>query len=223
MSHEVEKASGRPDEVVPRHEEGGMRTMYSDIDKEVVNRLSDRYEGVVPPERLQKLKDLPIAFENRREFGQSIKDAGSEPPQGSEVLGFVRENSQEQPHVALDQGIESVAVTAAHERLHQLADPAAKESLGPAIYEGTTEFLARDVVGPMSESALADRSHVYKLETALAQNLKDVAGQDTVESAYLKGDVETLRSKVDESLGKGSLESFGAEVREWEDLPRSDQ
>jgi hypothetical protein len=223
MAHPIERASGPTAEAVKPPEVRGIRTMFSDIDGEVVQRLTERYGTAVPPERLRKLQDLPTVFEKRPEFDQSFKNAGGELPKNGKVLGFVRENSQESPHVALDQEAEMIASVRRHEGVHQLADPTAKEALGKGLYEGMTEYMARDTVGPLSESARADDGgRAYEQETALAQSLAEVAGRDVVENAYLKGDVETLRAKVDEALGNGSLESFGAEVRNWDDLPKDE-
>jgi len=217
MEYEIETVSMPPEETVRTPEERGIRTMYSDIDREVVRRLEERYGKAVPAERIGNLHDLPPVFESRPEFDRSYKNAnGTPPPAGYQVEGFVRPNLHESPHIATDQELEQLIVTDAHERMHELSDPKAKHNLGDSLYEGMTEHLARDIVGPLG------KGHCYEQETAMAEKLENIAGRDVVENAYLTGNMETLTAKVDASLGKGSLGAFGAEVKGWEDLPRID-
>ena len=211
MARGIEKVGMPPDEAVMPPEARRIRTMFSDINGEMVRRLTERYGSAVPPERLQKLR-LPILFEERPEFDRAFKKAPGESPHSGTVLGFVVENSWESPHVALDQNREQLVVSGIHERIHQIADPSAKSAMGDSFYEGVTEHMARDIAGPDGQS------HCYDREVSAVENVERKVGRDVVENAYLKGDMVTLRAKVDEAMGIGSLGKFGAEVKKWDDL-----
>jgi hypothetical protein len=223
MDHKLETSEDLAGQAARLPETRAIRTMFSDIDGEVVNRLSEKYGQAVSPERLRRLQDLPVNFEKRANFDRSYeKDAGMPPPHAQEgtVFGYVRENSDESPHVSLDQEVMGVSVTDAHERLHQMAAPEAPTALGKGLNEGMTEYFAEDIVSNASErGAELPAMGAYPQETALVRNLAEIAGRESVEAAYFKGDIEALREKVDQSLGKGTLESFGAKAKEWKDLP----
>ncbi len=219
MEHKLETSEDLAGQAARLPETRAIRTMFTDIDGEVVNRLTEKYGQVVPSERLRRLNDLPVEFQKREDFDRSYeKDAGAPSPEGK-TLGYVREDSFESPHVAVDQSISEVIVADTHERFHQLAAPEASAALGKGLNEGITEYLAEDIVQGSSKNGVeVPPMGVYPQETALARGLSEVAGREAVEAAYLKGDIEALREKVDQSLGKGTLESFGAKSKEWDDL-----
>ena len=181
--------------------------------------MIEKYGQTVPTERLRRLQDLPVEFQTREDFERSYVEDGGTP--GGKIYGYVRENSDlSPPHVALDQESLGVKLATAHERTHQLADPEAKTALGKGLYEGVTELLAEDVVlNPTEHGGEVPPTRLYPLETSLARNFSEIAGREAVEAAYFKGDTEALREKIDQSLGKGTLESFGAKAKEWDDLP----
>jgi hypothetical protein len=210
----IEKVGVPPDEAVRPPEASRIRTMFSDIDREVVRRLTERYGSAVPPERIQKIRDVPILVEGRPEFDRAFKRTPGESHSDGKVLGFALENSWESPHVALDQNLKQFVVTDAHERLHQLADPKAKSAMRDHFYEGMTEHLARDITRP-----LGGQSDCYEAGVTAVENVERKIGRDVVENAYLKGDMETLIAKLGEAMGIGAVKAFGEGVKDWKDLP----
>lgn len=219
MSSNLEADKKSQERLSQSAEAKGLRTMYSDVQGEVSRRLTEKYGSLVPPERLQKLKDLPPVFEKRHEFDQSYKRAGGEISHKSQTTGFVNANGLESPHVVRGQEMASLGVSVAHEDLHLLSDPRSKEALGRNMYEGVTEHFAQDILNITPETlASADQNSAYVRETASAKRLCGTVGREVVENAYFKGEIQPLRVKLDEVLGKKNHESFCTEVKTWADL-----
>src|SRR5205823_1165725 len=152
--------------------------------------LAERYGSIVPAQRLEAMLLMPTKFEEREQFERSLADAGGKVNAGRRVLGYSRFDT-ECAHVATDHL--EIPKTIAHERLHQLSDPKARQELGQSLYEGVTEDLAVDTIG--SESDRARRSD-YGVERAVAHEMREVAGEDAVEQAYFSGDTQDLRRRL---------------------------
>lgn len=174
-----------------------------DIDRFHTERLCERYRHLVPAERIQRIKDLPTAFEERRDFERSCREARvPEPRDGSQVVGFSR-YTVEPAHVDMDNP--QLQKNAIHERVHQLSDPRARELLGEKVYEGVTEDLAIKELGEEPNSELP-RS--YPQERATARELRKLCGDNAVDQTYFGGDARELRSSLEHRLGKESLEKL---------------
>jgi hypothetical protein len=174
-----------------------------DIDRFHTERLCERYRHLVPPERIQKVKDLPTVFEDRKAFERSYAQAdGRKPPEGHQVAGFSR-YTLEPAHVDMDNP--QLRKNAVHERVHQLSDPRARELLGEKVHEGITEDVA---IKELGEEPNAELPRSYSQERATARKLRELCGDGAVDRAYFQGDARELRSCLEHRLGKGNLEKL---------------
>jgi len=174
-----------------------------DIDRFHTERLCERYRHLVPAERIQKVKDLPTVFEERKDFERSYERAdGRRPPEGKRVIGFAQ-GPEKPAHVDMDDL--QLEKTAIHERVHQLSDPRAREVLGEKLHEGVTEDLAVKELGRQPNPELP---HSYPQERATAQELRKVCGDDAVDRAYFAGDTRELRVCLERRLGKENLDTL---------------
>lgn len=180
-----------------------VQTYCREIDNTYTERLCERYGRMVPPERIQAVKDLPTVFEDRQKFEQSYREAtgGQE---AENVVGFSR-GTLEPAHVESEH--DQIRKTTIHERLHQLADPRAEELLGTELNEGITEDLAIRELGSEWDPELP-RS--YTKERALASKVRELCGDQAVEQAYFRGDTRELKACLDRQLGKSNLERLQA-------------
>ena len=192
--------------------EAQMQQRLRDLDRFHTERLCERYRHLVPADRIQKVKDLPTAFEERRDFERSYeRAAGRRLPEGKRVTGFAQ-GPDEAAHVDIDDL--QLEKTAIHERLHQLSDPRAMEVLGEKMHEGITEDLAIKELGRQPNPELP-RS--YPQERAAAQELRKMCGDDAVDRAYFAGDTRELRRCLEHRLGKGNLDR----LEQTPDIPSS--
>lgn len=174
-----------------------------DIDRFHTERLCDRYRHLVPPERIRQVKDLPVRFEDRRDFERSCREAQvPDPREGTQVVGF-SQGALEPPHVDMDEV--QLRKNAIHERVHQLSDPRAKEVLGEKFCEGVTEDLA---IKELGEEPNPDLPRSYSRERAMAQKARELSGDDAVDRAYFRGDASKLRSCLERSLGEENLDKL---------------
>jgi len=180
--------------------EAQVQQRLRDLDRFHTEQLCERYRHLVPADRIQKVKDLPTAFEERRDFERSYERAdGRRPPEGKRVIGF-SQGTNEAAHVDMDDP--QLEKTAIHERMHQLSDPRAREVLGEKMHEGITEDLAIKELGRQPNPELP-RS--YPQERAAAQELRKMCGDDAVDRAYFAGDARELRVCLEHRLGKNNL------------------
>lgn len=180
--------------------EAQVQQRLRDLDRFHTERLCERYRHIVPADRIQKVKDLPTVFEGRKDFERSYERVdGRRPPEGKRVVGFAQ-GADEAAHVDIDHP--HLEKTAIHERLHQLSDPRARETLGEKVHEGITEDLAIKELGRQPNPELP-RS--YPQERLAAQELRKMCGDDAVDRAYFAGDTRELRTCLDHRLGKENL------------------
>jgi hypothetical protein len=180
--------------------EAQLQQRLRDLDRFHTERLCERYRHLVPAERIQKVKDLPTVFEERKDFERSYEHAGGRrPPEGKRVAGFAQ-GTDEAAHVDMDDL--QLEKTAIHERVHQLSDPRAREVLGEKLHEGVTEDLAVKELGRQPNPELP-RS--YPQERATAQELRKMCGDDAIDRAYFAGDTRGLRTCLEHRLGKENL------------------
>ena len=209
MKHTSREISGRAElERLDKQVQDQMQQQLREMDRHYTEQLYQRYRSLVPPERIHAMKDLPTVFEDRKHFEQSYLRADGMKP-AENVVGF-SQGTSEPAHVATDHL--QMRKTIIHERLHQLSDPRAVEQLGRGLDEGITEDLAIDELGSEWNPELL-RS--YPEQRALAHNLRDLCGNDSINDAYFQGDVGKLRICLDDRLGKGSLDK----LKEMADSP----
>lgn len=185
-------------ERLQRQIEDRLQQQLRETDRLYTDRLCQRYRELVPPERINAIKDLPTVFEDRGQFEQSYLHATGEKP-ADNVVGFAG-GTDEPAHVATDHT--QMRKTIIHERLHQLSEPGSAERLGKRLNEGITEDLAVKELGSEWDSSLPPS---YPEERALAHKLRETCGDRAVERAYFQGDVRELRSCLEGRLGEANL------------------
>jgi len=116
---------------------------------------------------------------------------GRRPPEGKRVVGFAQ-GADEAAHVDMDDL--QLEKTAIHERLHQLSDPRARETLGEKLHEGE-----------LGREPNPELPQCYPQERATAQELRKMCGDDAVDRAYFAGDTRELRVCLEHRLGKDNL------------------
>lgn len=83
-------------------------------------------------------------------------------------------------------------------------------SKGEGLNEGlTTMYTNRQLTELSEEKGLAaERQEIYWHSTELCKQLEDLVGEDILKKAYYGGDIESLRSRVDELAGENGYESL---------------
>lgn len=176
------------------HAERGIRTYFDDLDRAAVDTLSERFEGIVPEERLLAMRELPTQFEDREQFESSYAAASGEAP-GEGVGGFSQ--GIDQPAHVLGEDAQSVPEIVMHERVHQLSHPDAARVLGGELCEGVTEDVALGAARLDPEFWPAQG---YPEETRRAAQMRETCGSEAVEKAYFQGDTSELRQRIERRL-----------------------
>ena len=176
------------DETRQRETDTGLRTYYTDLDRAVLEKLGEQHREDVPKERLEAMAKLPTEFATREEFRQKHRErTGASPENGT--VGF--SHGLERPAVVrTDQEPSEVVATLVHERLHQLSDPRARETLPKKTYEGMTENLAQHELGRTPKQG--DRV-AYPEGTMQSEALRNHCGEKAIRDAYFKGDNTELK------------------------------
>lgn len=168
-----------------------------------MERLCQRDRDLIPPERIQRVENLPTNYEARERFERSCRKDKVQLVQGADrVVGYSQGDSKP-AHVDIDNP--QWEKTVVHERLHQLADPSAEQQLGKRTTEGITEDLAIKEMGAKWDPELP-RS--YSRERALAHNVRELCGDQAVDQAYFRGDTRELRTCLDRQLREGNLDKL---------------
>lgn len=169
-----------------------LRTYFQDVDEQTVKVLAERYEHLVPPERLENMANQPTHFETPPDFEKNYRAAFGQPPEPG-LAGYTERGHP--AHVSTED-MAGVPETVVHERLHQLADPQAEQILGTKLCEGITEDLAIETSG---QEPGIDDPVAYREGRASAQVLRNMVGDDAVEKAYFQGETTELKARLDGS------------------------
>ena len=94
--------------------------------------------------------------------------------------------------------------TVAHERLHELADPRFRATLGSRLDEGATAHLASKISNDLGIQHL---TRPYVAERRIVEMIEARVGERALARAYFRGEIEPLRQAVDAQLGRGALDS----------------
>ena len=192
-----ERAADRAREVQMEH-------YLSETDRAAVEQLSERYKEMVPPERIETVRQQDTVFMGDRELFDAVceHETGKSPEPGEQVLGYSL-GASESPRIATD--YLEVPRVIYHERLHQLSTPGIETELGRRLDEGITEDLAIENLG--AEPLEGDWG-TYPVERRTAHELRTLCGDAAVESAYFQGDTQALRACLDRELGPNGLEQL---------------
>lgn len=166
-----------------------------EVDRAAVDEIARDYGHLVPPGRIEAMRESPTSFETRDAFDRGLERAhGHAVEPGERVLGYST-GSGASAHVALDHL--EIPATVYHERIHQMAEPGARATLGEALDEGITEDLAQRSLGT---TELPSAEPCYPDSLMEARRLREACGGQAVESAYFRGDFDELRRCLRESL-----------------------
>lgn len=205
-NHSRELTQADLDRIVQEGRDQHFRKYLAETDQTMTDALARKYGHVVPPSRLEAVLAMPSQFEEREPFDKSLASTGDKPSEGGRTLGYSRFDA-EPAHVAMDHL--KIPKTIAHERLHQLSDPKAREKLGAALYEGMTEDMAIDAIGSDLPKGVDE---CYRAERAVAREMRELAGHKAVEQAYFAGDTMELRRRLDQKLGPGGMEKLQRQI-----------
>lgn len=181
-----------------------MEHYFMETDRAAVEQLAEKYKELVPPERVEAIRQQDSIFTSDRELFDSVceYETGETPEPGSKVLGYSL-GVGESPRIATD--YLEVPRVIYHERLHQLSTPGIETELGRRLDEGITEDLAIENLG--AEPLEGDWG-TYPVERRTAHELRTLCGDAAVESAYFQGDTQALRACLDRELGPNGLEQL---------------
>ena len=181
-----------------------MEHYLSETDRAAVDQLAERYKGLIPPERIEAVRQNDSIFIGDREMFDAVREyeTGEKPEPGSKVLGYSM-GASESPRIATD--YLEVPRVIEHERLHQLSEPGIEKELGSRLDEGITEDLAIDNLGA---EPLEGDGKTYPEERNAAHELRELCGNEAVERAYFQGDTQALRACMDRALGPQGLEQL---------------
>ena len=204
FEEEIEKRSTRDTD--GELEEQAMERHLKELDRWTVDRIDKRFNGYVSSDQMEKIRSEPAHFLYHREYYEHLRECGIKPEEGKIVVGDASEHE-----VYVDREHVLVPRTLVHERLHQLSSDGYKGLMGDKLYEGTTEYLARNAVG---DPHLVDAGEGYPRETRLIETLSSRVGDDAIMKAYFQGDIRDLTRRVDKDLGDGAMARIANLVKE---------
>lgn len=195
LEQEIEKRSTKDTD--NELEEQAMERHLKELDRWTVDRIDKRFSGYVSSDQMEKIRSQPAHFLYHREYYEHLRECGVKPEKGKTIVGDASEHE-----VYVDREHVLVPKTLVHERLHQFSSKGYKGLMGEKLYEGTTEYLARDAVG---DPHLVDVGEGYPRETRLIETLSARVGDDAIKKAYFQGDIRDLTTRVDRDLGDGAM------------------
>lgn len=181
--------------------------LLRELDKKSLAAIQRRYGMFITQERLGIAARHPTAIMDRAAFDKHLRSQFPSLNQAERegVLGYYFDQ-----RLYVNGNHVQVPLTVVHERLHQLAHPRFRETLGKELNEGLTEQFAR---GIYSDLALVDVAKVYPGEQRIVSMLTARVGDERLASAYFKGDLGALRRFLDADLGAGTFQRFATAGR----------
>lgn len=188
-------------------ERAALARIWRDLDQKTLAAIERRYGSHIGAQRLGEAARTPATIVDRATFEKRLResDPGISEEKLKRVLGFYFDGN-----VYVNANQVRVPLVAAHERLHQLAHPRFRETFGRDLNEGVTERFARGIHGDL---ALADLPKIYPDERRVVGMLEARVGEERLASAYFKGDMSGLRSRLDADLGRGTFERLAQAMR----------
>jgi len=99
--------------------------------------------------------------------------------------------------------------TVPHEILHKHEDGAVHAQMGERFNEGITEYLTQKAVS----GAGFEPSSSYPDELRITQKLAGIVGDSVIEKAYFNGDVDSLKTALDDNKGAGTFDEVVAAMK----------
>lgn len=136
-----------------------------------------------------------ICFQPQEIFGQSV-DA-------TRVLGYYK-SSDGKVYIndALDRTVKSE--TCIHEGLH-FCSVHDGEQLQRRFNEGVTEYFTKKKAASVG---LESATIAYRQEVEIVSQIADRFGEESLKKAYFHGEVNGLKTVIDEQLGKGAFDEI---------------
>lgn len=200
-------ASGGHDDLAPSP--GGR---FEQSEQPIVDGMRSEYASRVVEQRYGGYLSRPVEpveFESTSEFQQRLREDGvTDRPE--QVPGI---SDADGAHVWRDaKHADHVAV---HEELHRCTSPELA-GVSRGMCEGITEHLTNkvDAVTVYDYRALPDgdwqseKIVSYPGNCRIAQQMEALVGEEKLQQAYFRGDVEGLRSEVDARCGSGSFDEL---------------
>ena len=188
-------------------ERAALAKVWRELDQKTLAAIARRYGSRIGAERLSQATRTPATVTDRAEFDKHLREGfpGMSEVERKNVLGYYFDQ-----RLYVNGNHVQVPLTVAHERLHQLAHPRFRETLGRDLDEGLTERFAR---GIHSDLGIADAAKVYPHEQRIVNMLSARVGEDRLASAYFKGEMTALRSHLDADLGSGTFQRFAQAMK----------
>jgi hypothetical protein len=193
--------------VLTAAERTALAKIWRDLDQKTLVAIERRYGSQISAQRLSQAGRTPATFMDRATFDKHLRESAPDMSEAKrkQVLGYYFDGQ-----VNVNGNQVQVPLTAAHERLHQLAHPRFRDTFGRDMDEGVTEHFARGIYGDLG---LADMPQVYPQEQRVVNMLGARIGEERLASAYFKGDMTSLRNRLDADLGKGTSERLAQVMR----------
>jgi hypothetical protein len=150
---------------------------------------------VHPPE---EFRTLFITYAEGR--GMTNADATTMAPN----VNAYRDGSE--VHMCLDRGEVGTAI---HEAIHFFSHDDYRGELGGDANEGTTEYFTRVVT---TQQGIV-RGAFYTSQRGAVDNLVAATTQEDVGDAYFDGEIDDLRTAVDDAQGEGTFDSWVTEMK----------
>ena len=190
-------------------EREALARVLRDLDGRTLRILEARFGGYIPREALAAAERNPVTFLDDAAFKDWLQKASPQMTREEieRTLGatntLTRSATVDQNHVLLARSV-------AHERLHQLSNPALGLRMGRDLDEGLTDYFAARVTSDLHIPSVAVG---YPPQRELAGMLAARIGEGPLAQAYFRGDLQTLARALDRELGPGSSAALQAHLR----------
>jgi hypothetical protein len=168
---------------------------YEELDRHVLSRIEAAYGPYLDGRTRDTAERVSSRFPDHERYQMELDRAypSMSESERAVVIGDLRNGIP-----VIDRNQPTVAITAAHERLHQLASPEFRTRWGQSLDEGTTGLLSKRLMGDLFT---VDCQDGYLNHEELVQMMGARVGEDALLRAYFRGDDSKLVSILDHDLG----------------------
>lgn len=157
-----------------------------------------RVDGAIFVHPPVEFRTLFVAYAEGR--GMSNADATTMAPN----VNAYRDGSE--VHMCLDRGEVGTAI---HEAIHFFSHDDYRGELGGDVNEGTTEYFTRIVTAQQG----IVRGAFYTNQRGAVENLVAASTQEDVGDAYFDGEIDDLRTAVDDAKGEDTFDNWVTEMK----------
>lgn len=196
-------------QTVSSTERQALLRILRDLDTRTLQKLEAHYGSHIPKEVLALAKQKPSTFLDEAAYHSWLRRAYPE-VSSQELRGIVGDTHPLTGGVTINRNQANLVRTIAHERVHQIAHPRFRASLGRDLDEGATDYFASRVSGEMH---LADDIIGYPAERDLAGMITARVGEVPLARAYFSGEFDTLAGALERNLGPRSFVTLQNHLR----------